>query len=58
MKKYVPYEKMSKKQKAAVDRERRGTWGGLNPVTRKSSNKTLYDRNAEKARIRRTIFYS
>ena len=31
---FVPYEKMSKKQRRAVDRQRRGDWNGLCPVTR------------------------
>lgn len=31
---FVPYEKMSKKQRRAVDRQRRGGWNGLCPVTR------------------------
>lgn len=34
MKHFVPYEKMSKKQRRAVDAQRRGGWNGLNPVTR------------------------
>ena len=33
MKKFVPYEKMSKKQKREYDRKQRGTWQ-LSPVTR------------------------
>ena len=33
MKEFVPYEKMSKKQKREYDRNRRGTWQ-LSPVTR------------------------
>ena len=33
MKKFIPYEKMSKKQKREIDRQQRGTWI-LSPVTR------------------------
>ena len=33
MKKFVPYEKMSKKQKREFDRKRRETWN-CSPVTR------------------------
>lgn len=33
MKRFVPYEKMSKKQKREYDRKRRGTWD-ISPVTR------------------------
>lgn len=34
MKKFVPYEKMSKKQKRELDSQRRGSWQGVSPVTR------------------------
>ncbi|MGN1481952.1 hypothetical protein [Porcipelethomonas sp.] len=34
MKKFVPYEKMSKKEKHRVDSEKRRDWQGINPVTR------------------------
>ena len=44
MKKFVPYEKLSKKQKAALDRSRRTTWGELNPVTRKPESSRAYNR--------------
>lgn len=45
MKKYVPYDKRSKKSKRALDLERRGSWGELSPITRKTKNLKLYDRN-------------
>lgn len=48
MKKFIPYEKLSKKKKREIDRARRTTWGELNPVTRKSPNPRAYDR--QKAR--------
>ena len=42
MKKFVSYEKLSKKQKAAIDRSRRQTWGELtNEADIKSMNKLL-----------------
>lgn len=44
MKKYVPYEKLSKKERRAIDLRRRGSWGGLSPVTRKPKNPRAYDR--------------
>ena len=34
MKKFVPYEKMSKKQRREIDKARRGSWQGVSPVTR------------------------
>lgn len=35
MEKYIPYEKLSKKEKRRLDSQRRGSWGPINPVTRK-----------------------
>ena len=42
MEKFVPYEKMSKKQKREINKEKRNLWG-MNPVTRKSENKKAYN---------------
>jgi len=44
MEKYIPYEKLSKKEKRKVDAMRRNTWGELNPVTRKPQNSKAYNR--------------
>jgi len=44
MEKFIPYEKMSKKQQRAIDARRRGSWNGLNPVTRKPQNPKAYNR--------------
>lgn len=35
MEKYIPYEKLSKKEKRRLDSQRRTTWGCVNPVTKK-----------------------
>ncbi len=45
MEKYIPIEKRSKKEKQALAKARRGTWGALNPVTRKPANPKAYNRN-------------
>ena len=44
MEKFVPYEKLSKKKKKELDSARRGTWYGINPVTRKPENSRAYNR--------------
>ena len=44
MEKYIPYEKLSKKEKRKLDSAKRGTWGDLNPVTRKPENSRAYNR--------------
>ena len=44
MEKFIPYEKLSKKKQRELDLKKRGSWGGLNPVTRKPRNPKAYDR--------------
>ena len=44
MEKFIPYEKLSKKEKRKMDKTRRQTWGDLNPVTRKPENSKAYNR--------------
>ena len=43
--KFIPYEKLSKKEKRKIDQAKRQTWGELNPVTRKSASSKAYNRN-------------
>ncbi len=49
MKKYVPIEKMSKKQQKEYHKRQRRDWGGLSPVTRCSEDPKKYNRAKEKA---------
>ena len=44
MEKFIPYEKLSKKEKRKMDLAKRQTWGELNPVTRKPENSKAYNR--------------
>lgn len=44
MKNFTPYEKLSKRAKKAVNDSRRGSWNGVNPVTRRSENPRAYNR--------------
>ncbi len=44
MEKFVPYGKLSKKKRRELDAMKRGSWGGVNPVTRCSKKETAYDR--------------
>ena len=41
---FVPYEKLSKKEKRRLDSMKRGTWGSVSPVTRKPENRKAYNR--------------
>lgn len=45
MEKFIPYRKLSKKEKRKIDAARRGTWGAMSPVTRKPENSKAYNRN-------------
>ena len=45
MEKFIPYEKLSKKEKHKMDLAKRQTWGELNPVTRKPENSKAYNRS-------------
>ena len=44
MEKFIPYEKLSPKKKREIDRAKRGSWYGINPVTRKPPNPKAYNR--------------
>ncbi len=48
MEKWIPFEKLSKKEQRRRSQQKRGNWGGLNPVTRKPENPRAYQR--QKAR--------
>ena len=50
MKKFVEYEKLSKKQKREIDKARRATWGGVIPVTKKVESAKLYNRKKHQRR--------
>jgi len=49
MEQFIPYKKLSKKEKRKLDLARRQTWGGFNPVTRKPENSRVYNRQKIKA---------
>ena len=44
MNKFIPYEKLSKKKKRALDSAKRGSWHGVNPVTKRVESKKAYHR--------------
>ena len=52
--KYVSPDKLSKKAKKALNNSRRGSWGTLNPVTRKPENPNAYNRRKAKKEFRAT----
>ena len=60
MKKFIAYEKLSKKEKRKFNSRKRKTWGNLNPVTRKPPNSKEYNRKKNqywKDELRSTDFF-
>lgn len=47
---FVPYEKLQKKEQQALDRQKRRTFGDMNPVTRCPERSDAYNRKKEKYR--------
>lgn len=47
---FIPYEKLSKKERRLIDQARRKSWGEINPVTRKPESSRAYNRNDERRR--------
>ena len=50
MKKFVEYEKLSKKQKREIDKARRATWGDVIPVTKRIESAKIYNRKKHQRR--------
>ena len=50
MKKFVEYEKLSKKQKREIDKARRATWGDVIPVTKRVESAKIYNRKKHQRR--------
>lgn len=56
MNRFVPYEKLSKKEKKRINSAKRRDWNGLNPVTRVADAPKKYSRK-EKHKNRRSEDY-
>ena len=44
MEKFIPFKKLSKKEQQKQNAALRGSWYGMNPVTRKPENSKAYNR--------------
>ena len=44
MKKFVEYEKLSKKQKREIDKAKRASWGDVIPVSKRIESAKSYNR--------------
>lgn len=49
-----PVSTMTKKERKAYYNAQRGSWYGLNPVTRKPRNSRAYDRNRTRSDLRQS----
>jgi hypothetical protein len=50
MRPFIPYQKLPKKKQLEIDRQSRGAWGNLSPVTRCPQRSDAYDRHKENRR--------
>ena len=50
MKAFVPYEKLSKKQRKEIDKAKRATWGEVVPVTKRIDSAKIYNRKKHQRR--------
>ena len=54
MQEFIPYEKLSKKERRKIDQSKRQTWGCMNPVTRRPENSRAYNRSKARAALLRS----
>lgn len=52
-KKFVPFEKMSKRKQREINNSKRSTWGDFDPTTRVES--LGYDRQKEKRNTKKAV---
>ena len=61
MKKFTPYEKLSKKERRRLDALARGSWGAVKPVTRSKPSAKLYKREKTRCgdltKLRNRVFF-
>ena len=48
MNRHIPFKKLSKREQQKLNKKRRGTWGAINPVSRKTKNMKAYDRKRDR----------
>lgn len=55
-KKFVPIEKQSKKNQKLANAQKRGSWSGINPVTRMPEKPCAYNRAKQKINMLRADY--
>lgn len=48
MTQFIPFDKLSKKEKRRRNNEKRKAWGTLNPITRVPDDSKIYNRSKKK----------
>lgn len=49
MEKHICYDKLQKKKQREIDQRKRGSWLGVNPVTRRPESSKAYNRRKAQA---------
>ena len=44
MARFIPYQKLQRKKQQELDRQKRGSWNGVHPVTRKPEDSKVDNR--------------
>ena len=55
MERFIPYEKMSKKQQRQVDAAKRGSWGLVKPITKIKPSGKAYNRKHAKQDLKNYV---
>ena len=56
MKQMIPLSKQSKRAQKEYHKKQRGSWYGLNPVTRTVENKKVYSRSDAKNKLNKEMW--
>ena len=48
MEKFISYQKMNKKKQKEINKQKRGNWGDIKPITKVVPNKKIYNRKAKR----------
>ena len=54
---FTPYEKLSKKAKREIDAKKRGSWNGVDPVTKIVESKKVYRRKGRRVGEDRGVLF-
>ena len=58
MKKFISYQKMSKKKQKEINKQKRGNWGDIKPITKVVPSKKIYNRKAKRDHKNHGLFFN